>query len=151
MMNELLEKINQIWISSEKEKTALAAYRALSQDGREKLDKIKEIIRARVSARNILNSSSAYKAKGSTLPQTNSSKQLDIDETSNVLLLLTMGVYHSDSFIYLPSDMREERLRDWASITCLNIDIVREVVILGPEGINSLLVNEMLNEEREVF
>lgn len=140
MTKELLEKVNQIWISSDKVKTALAAYQTLSQDERKNLEKIKNILLKRVSARNTLYSSAANKSF--SLPNTNSKNQFDLEGTSNVLLLLSLGMYQSDSFIFLPPDMREIRLQDWSNLTRLNIDIVREAVILGPEGINDLLVDE---------
>ena len=140
MTKEILEKVNQIWISSDKVKTALAAYQTLSQNERKRLEKIKNILLKRVSARHTLYSSATNKSF--SLPKTNSTNQFDLEGTSNVLLLLSLGMYQSDSFIFLPPEMREVRLQDWSNMTRLNIDIVREAVILGPEGINNLLIDE---------
>lgn len=64
---------------------------------------------------------------------------LPTDESARVLLLLTLGIHHSDSLTLLPRDMRQARLDTWAQLTKFHIDLVKEAATLGPAGLGKLL------------
>lgn len=70
---------------------------------------------------------------------TNTSVDPNADVLARLLLLLVFGIYHSDSLVYLPPEMRHERLTDWAKITNLDVEVVRRVAMLGPAGLGGLV------------
>ena len=75
---------------------------------------------------------------GSSEPTTNSVEP-NSDVLARLLLLLVFGIYHSDSLVYLPPEMRKERLTDWANATNFDFEVVKRVAILGPAGLGVLV------------
>lgn len=135
MSNELLDAIDHIWKVSNKAQEAQLASCAITAAGRLALKEVLTLLHNRLAVRRVLTTIKLNDA----LPVSAILPTLNLGEEAKLLLLLTLSIHHSDSLLYLPPEMRETQLRQWAEMTQTEIEVVREAVTLGPAGLTPLL------------
>ena len=135
MPQELSSIVEQIWRSG----SSLAEALRLSQDlpptaQQQLLSKFESMADSPFAEK----TKAVFAETGSSEPTTNSVEP-NSDVLARLLLLLVFGIYHSDSLVYLPPEMRKERLTDWANATNFDFEVVKRVATLGPAGLGVLV------------
>lgn len=125
--------VDELWRSADLRSEARVARSALNAEDRVQLGRIAQALEQRAAARLVLNSDNLGTEPAESVGITTDERLEDL------LVLLTLATHHSDSLLYLPSDLREARLRHWADSTGYSVDVVREASILGPNGLSRLL------------
>lgn len=133
MNQDIEDLIRDIWQSENPIRRAKELDQALQHDSQTVIREIFRNIRARAAARSSLStSSSARIAENGPAPVENHSSQQS-------LLLLYFAMYDADSILDISQDSRERCLKSWAEQTGFPIEVVRETVILGQNGLKSLI------------
>ncbi len=134
MEQELQQLVERVWTEKAKDVAASQAVASMSAQARLSLTKLLSSLHTRVSARRVLDEPSS----SSSFSNEEQLRDLSNNELVNVLLLITLAVYHSDSLCFEPPELRTARLDEWARLTGLSIDVVKEAAILGPDGLRRL-------------
>lgn len=135
MSNELIAAVDRLWREGN---TDLAALRE-GQLSTSKLRSELGAVLARVQARVLVGKSNIDPATAPKNVSAETGRDLNADEYSRFLLLISLGINHSDSLVYLPPEMRQERLNAWTQLTKFDVDLVKEAVTLGPSGLLKIL------------
>lgn len=133
-MNQKIEDlIRDIWQSEDPICKAEELGLGLTEDSQAVIQDVLGKIRMRAVARASLASSGREDSIGDGA--------ISVNSPSNhySLLLLYFAMYDSDNLADYPVDMRERRLMSWSKQTGFPIGDVREAVILGQNGIQSLI------------
>lgn len=134
MSIELTSMVEKLWLDGVEEDRAKQFSQLLSANARMDLRKILCRLDALAFSR-----SSAFPSSSPFVSKYESTEDLPVDESAHLLLLLVLGIHHSDSLIYLPPDMRRDRLNGWADLTKFGIELVKEAATLGPAGLTQIL------------
>ncbi|NMX67725.1 hypothetical protein HBO15_10270 [Pseudomonas sp. WS 5111] len=133
-MNQKIEDlIRDIWQSGDPIRKAEELGLGLTEDSQAIVRDVLSKIRMRAEARASLASGSG----GDSIEGDAVSPNRPSNDYS--LLLLYFAMYDSDSLADYPVDMRERCLMSWSKQTGFPIGDVREAVILGQNGIQSLI------------
>lgn len=135
MTHELAGLVEEIWRGGSKADDARKMGQCLTEAVRAQLQTTLRELEARAFARRTTSFRDAPRSKADD----SAKNGLPSDEAARLLLLLTLGVYHSDSLVYLPKELRDARLDEWTRLTNFPLDLVKEAVSLGPSGLGSLL------------
>ncbi|GAD61802.1 MULTISPECIES: hypothetical protein [Pseudomonadaceae] len=141
-MNQNIEDlIRDIWQSENPIRRTEELSQALQDDTKAVIREVLKNIQARATARSNLTSGSvsniADDASASVEPRSN----------QNSLLLLYFAMYDADSLSDVSRDSRERCLKSWSEQTGFSIDVVREAVILGQNGLRPLISASSSNLE----
>lgn len=141
MPQELSSIVEQIWRSG----SSLAVAHRLSQElpstsQQELLRKVESL-----AGMHLTEYSNTVFTEPAPSGPNNTSVDPNADLLARLLLLLVFGIYHSDSLLYLPPEMRQERLIDWAKVTNLDVDVVRRFATLGPAGLGVLVGKKVVS------
>ncbi|KQB54482.1 hypothetical protein AQS70_21715 [Pseudomonas endophytica] len=133
MNQEIEDLIRDIWQSENPVRRAEELGQGLNQGAQAGIQDIISKIRARAIARASLASS--------TDANSIDEGAISIDNASNKhsLLLLYFAMYDSDSLADYSVDARERCLKGWSEQTDFPIEVIREAVILGVNGLRSLI------------
>lgn len=134
MEHELERLVERVWTERAKDVAASQAVTSMSAQARLSLTKMLSSLYTRVSARRILDDLSS----ASSLAKDGQQGDLSNDELANALLLITLAIYHSDSLCFEPPELRAARLNEWARLTDIPLDVVKEAAVLGPDGLRRI-------------
>ena len=134
MSDNLVQAVDQIWRESNPQAAAARLAIDLPSNSKQELATILVSLCNRLSASRVLRSGAIP-----TYAKPNEAGSVDTTQAAGLLLLLMLGVHHSDSLIELPGELREGRLKSWAKQTGIAEDLVREVAALGPAGLVPLI------------
>lgn len=134
MEQELEQLVERVWTERAKDVAASQVVTSMSAQARLSLTKMLSYLHTRVSARRVLDDPNA----SSSLANEGQLGNLSNNELANVLLLITLAIYHSDSLCFEPPELRAARLNEWASLTGIPVDVVKEAAILGPDGLRRI-------------
>ncbi|MCF3193424.1 hypothetical protein [Pseudomonas bubulae] len=133
MNQEIEDLIRDIWQSENPIRRAEELGQALNQGAQAGIQDIISQIRARAIARaSLALSSVASSIEGGAISIGNPSNK-------HSLLLLYFAMYDSDSLADYSVDARERCLKGWSEQTDFPIEVIREAVILGENGLRSLI------------
>ena len=135
MSQELSNVLDQIWRSGSGLAEALRLSHELPQTSSQQLLNEFELL----ADMSLTNKTNSAPTELPSLGSTSSIVEPNADLLARLLLLLVFGIYHSDSLVYLPPEMRQERLVDWAKATNFEIEVVRKAATLGPAGLGALI------------
>jgi len=126
MANDIQALVDELWQSGDLRGEAREARSSLTAADRNRLGQIALVLERRVAARHVLAPDlSAQPAEATGMTD---------ERLEGLLVLLTLAAHHSDTLLYLPFELREARLRQWAETTGYSTDVVREASVLGPSG-----------------
>jgi hypothetical protein len=131
MANDIHALVDELWQSADRCAEARKARSALTAADRNRLGRIAQTLEQRAAARRVLASDLGVEPVESV--------GMTDERLEGLLVLLTLAAHHSDSLLYLPFELREAKLREWADSTGYSVDVVREAGILGPSGLLPLL------------
>ncbi|MEJ5042008.1 hypothetical protein LOY33_22710 [Pseudomonas sp. B21-036] len=133
-MNQKIEDlIRDIWQSGDPIRKAEELGLGLGEDSQAVIGDVLSKIRMRAAARaSLASDSEGDSIRGGAISSNSPSNYQS-------LLLLYFAIYDSDSLADYPVDMRERCLMSWSKQTGFPIRVVREAVILGQNGIQSLI------------
>lgn len=133
MKQNIEDLIRDIWQSENPIRRAEELGQTLQHDTEVLMREVLTSIRTRATARSNLTSGSVANVadcgSASIAPPSN----------QNSLLLLYFAMYDADSLSDVSRDSRERCLKSWSEQTGFPLDVVREAVILGQNGLRSLM------------
>lgn len=134
MEQELERLVELVWRGKTKDVAANQALPSMSAQARLSLTKILSSLYTRASARRVLDDP----APPSSLVKEAPLGDFSNNELENALLLITLAIYHSDSLYFDPPELRKDRLNEWAKLTEMPLDVVKEAAILGQKGLRMM-------------
>lgn len=141
MNQDIEDLIRDIWQSENPMRRAEELDRTLQQETQAVIRGMLRNIRARAAARSSLTLGNAANIAE------DDSASVERHSSQHSLLLLYFAMYDADSILDVSQDSRERRLKSWAEQTGFPIEVVREAVILGQNGIRSLIDTTSSNFE----
>lgn len=135
MNEELMRIVEQIWQQPDKQRAASVAVFSMSATTRKDVGELLSSLHRRASARHLLEGNTSILKANCRQEERG---DLSEGELVNVVMLLTMATYHSDSFCFLPPELRSARMEEWGRLTGLASDIVKEAIALGQDGLRNL-------------
>lgn len=134
MNQEIEDTVRDIWQSENPIRRAEELGQGLNPGTQIVIQDILSNIRARATARTSLASGS----EANSIKDGAISTHMPSNQSS--LLLLCFAMYNSDNLADYPVDARERRLMGWSEQTGFPIEVIREAVILGQNGLRSLIL-----------
>ena len=133
MNQDIEDLIRDIWQSENPIRRAEELDQTLQHETRAVIRDILSNIRARAAARSRLTPGNAANIAE------DGSASVERHSSQYSLLLLYFAMYDADSILDVSQDSRERCLKGWAEQTGFPIEVVREAVILGQNGLRSLI------------
>lgn len=134
MNQDIEDLIRDIWQSENPIRRAEELGQGLDLGTQTVIQDILSSIRTRAIARSSLTSSSVANIIE------DEPISIETPSSQHSLLLLYFAMYDSDNLFDYSVDVRDRCLKGWSELTGFPIEVVREAVILGQNGLRSLIL-----------